>query len=146
MKREIILLLLIISICTLSVRGGESGEDIKQAIKNYYHLYFVKFDKNEYGSILTKDYLLLENGEIFNANDDIAAMPDAESGYTRTDTFDFRSIKIEGNIAYAVYFLKSEISDKTKGVRNLEWLESVILRKSDKGWLIALLHSTRITK
>ncbi|MCW9065968.1 MAG: nuclear transport factor 2 family protein, partial [Ignavibacteriaceae bacterium] len=94
---------------------------------------------------LTEDYLILENGELLDTESDIALMPEPDSGYERTDTFDFRYIKIEGDIAYTVYFLKAEIKDKTNGTINKEWLESTILRRSGDGWKIALLHSTKIT-
>ena len=89
-RKKIILGLLIVSLCTLKVFAGDDGGAVKQAVKNYYYLYFVKMDKNEYRSILTDDYLILENGELFNADDDIALMPDPSSGYERTDAFDFR--------------------------------------------------------
>ena len=145
-RKQIILLLLIISICTLKVLAGDKKEAVKQAVKNYYVLYFVKMDKSEYRSILTKDYLLLENGKIFNTEGDTAAMPDPDSGYKRTDSFDFRLVKIEGNIAYAVYFLRSEITDKKNETQDREWLESAILNHSNEGWKIALLHSTKIAK
>ena len=126
--------------------AGENEEAVKQAIKNYYYLYFVKMDKDAYRSILTDDYQFLENGELFDADGDIAAMPNPDSDYKRTDTFDFRYIKIEGDVAYAVYFLKAEIIEKSKSLIHKEWLESTILRRSGEGWKIALLHSTRITK
>jgi ketosteroid isomerase-like protein len=145
-RRKIILGLLIISLFTLTVWAGDDEEAVKQAVKNYYYLYFVKMDKNEYRSILTEDYLILENGELLDAEGDIALMPEPDSSYERTDTFDFRYVKIEGDIAYTVYFLKAEIKDKTNGTINKEWLESTILRRSGDGWKIALLHSTRITK
>ena len=142
----IINILLIISIFSLKVFAQDDKEAVKQAVKNYYYLYFVKMDKNEYRSILTEDYQFLENGELFDADGDIAAMPKSDSGYERTDTFDFRYIKIEGDFAYTVYFLKADINVKTKGLIHREWLESTILRRSGDGWKIALLHSTRITK
>ena len=145
-KNKFILGLLIISLCTLKVFAGNDEEAVKHTIKNYYYLYFVKMDKNAYRSILTEDYQFLENGELFDADGDIALMPDPESGYERTDTFDFRYIKIEGDFAYTVYFLKSDIMDKVNGVIHKEYLESTILRRSRDGWKIALLHSTRITK
>ncbi len=146
MKRtEILLMLLILSIFPLKVLAGDDGEAVKQAVKNYYDLYFVKMDKSEYRSVLTNDYLLLENGEIIDIEGDISAMPAPDSGYKRTDSFDFRLVKFEGDIAYAVYFLKAEITDKLNGIQNKEWLESAILRRSGDGWKIALLHSTRIT-
>lgn len=147
MQRKIIIpILLIISVFTLKVLAEGNEDAVKQAVKNYYYLYFVKMDTSEYRSILTKDYLLLENGKIFDTEEDITAMPDKDSGYKRTDSFDFLLVKIEGDIAYTVYFLKSKITDKVNGTHNKEWLESVILRRSGEGWKIALLHSTRITK
>lgn len=145
-KKKIILVLLIISLSTLKMFAGDDEEAVKQAIKNDYYLYFVKMEKNEYRSILTEDYLLLENGELFNAEGDIALMPDPESGYERTDTFDFRYVMVDGDIAYAVYFLKADITDKVNGTIHKEWLESIILKRSGDDWKIALLHSTRITK
>ena len=145
-RKKIILVLLIVSVCTLTVWAGDDEDAVKQAVKNYYYLYFVKMDKNAYRSILTEDYQFLENGELFDAEGDIAAMPDPNSGYERTNTFDFRYIKIEGDFAYTVYFLKSDITDKVNGAIHKEYLESTILRRSLDGWKIALLHSTRITK
>ncbi len=143
-RNKIITIVLFISFCTLKVMAGNNEEAVKQAVKNYYDLYFAKMDKSEYRSILTKDYLLLENGEILNTEDDIVAMPDSNSGYKRIDSFDFRLVKVEGDIAYAVYFLRSKITDKVNGMRNKEWLESAVLQRSEEGWKIALLHSTRI--
>jgi ketosteroid isomerase-like protein len=143
MKKNI-LGLIIISLCTITVWAGDDEEAVKQAVKNYYYLYFVKMDKDAYRSILTDDYLILENGELFDADGDIALMPDPDSGYERTDIFDFRSVKIEGDLAYTVYFLKADITNNAKGTIHKEWLESTILRRSGEGWLIALLHSTRI--
>jgi ketosteroid isomerase-like protein len=144
--KKIMLGLIIISICTLTAWAGDDEEAVKQAVKNYYYLYFVKMDIDAYRSILTEDYLILENGELLDTEGDIALMPEPDSGYERTDTFDFRLIKIDGDIAYTVYFLKADITEEANGTIHKEWLESTILHRSDEGWLIALLHSTRITK
>ena len=145
-KNKFVLSLLLISLCTLKLFAWDDEEAVKQSVKNYYYLYFVKMDPNAYRSILTEDYQFLENGELFDADGDIAFMPKPESGYKRTDTFDFRYIKIDGDIAYAVYFLKSDITDKVNGAIHKEYLESTILRRSGGDWKIALLHSTKITK
>jgi hypothetical protein len=145
-RKKNIPLLLILSVFTLNVWAGDNEEAVKQVVKNYYDLYFVKMDKQAYRSILTEDYLLLENGEILDTEGDIAAMPDRDSGYKRTDSFDFRLVKIEGDIAWAVYFLKSEIADRVNGIQHKEWLESAVLHRSDAGWKIALLHSTKIAQ
>ena len=102
-------------------------------------------DKAKYRACLTDDYLLLENGELLDADGDLAVMASPGSGYQRTDAFDFRSVKMHGDVACAVYFLASDIKDK-QGVRHREWLESMILRRSGTAWRTALLHSTRLTK
>ena len=59
-----------------------------------------------------------------------------------TDGFDFRSVKVLGDTGYAVYFLKSKITDQKDGPRTKEWLESAVLRRVGGGWRVALLHST----
>jgi len=117
MKREkIILLLLIISIFTLKVLAEDNEEAVKQAIKNYYDLYFVKMDKIAYRALLTEDYLLLENGEIIDTEGDIAAMPDPDSGYKSTDSFGFRLVKKDWG-RYSLRGIFSEGWDNGQG----EW-------------------------
>lgn len=134
------------AVCARDVSAADDASAVKQAVKDVYSVFYVSLDKQKYRSLLTDDYLLLENGELLDVEGDIALMPTRDSGYRRTDAFDFRSVKVHGDTAYAVYFLKSEITDKKNGPRNLEWLESAILRRSGAGWRMALLHSTRIVK
>lgn len=122
--------LLLGTTCVLEVPAADDVAAIKQLVQNVYSVYYQNFDKQKYRSLLTEDYLLLENGELLDIEGDIAMMPAADSGYKRKDTFDFRSVKVHGDTAYAVYFLKSETNDKN-GVRNREWLESVVMRRSE---------------
>jgi ketosteroid isomerase-like protein len=124
----------------------EEAEAVKQVIAEYYDTFFRSLDKEKYRSLLTDDYRLLEDGEILDTEGDIASMPHADSGYTRSDVFDFRSVQVHDDTAYAVYFLRSSMTDKKNGPSNREWLESAILRRAGGGWRIALLHSTRIVK
>lgn len=138
--------MLIGAACAPSLSAADEASAVKQVVKDYYSVYYLLRDKQQYRSLLTEDYLLLEHGEILDIEGDLGLMPAPGSDYKRTDAFDFRSLKIKGDFAYVVYFLKSEIIEKEKGTRNLEWLESTILRRNGKGWRIALLHSTRITK
>jgi len=138
--------MLIGTACVPSAVAADDETAVKQAVKDAYSIFYVSLDKQKYRSLLTEDYLLLENGELLDIEGDIALMPTPESGYKRSDAFDFRSVKIHGDIAYAVYFLKSEITDKKNGSRKPEWLESAILRRSGANWRMALLHSTKIVK
>lgn len=128
------------------VPGAQRDETaaIKRAVERYYATYR-GLDKAKYRACLTDDYVLLENGELLDTNGDLAFMASPGSGYERTDAFDFRSVKVQGDVAYAVYFLTSDIKDQ-QGPRHREWLESMILRRSGAGWRTALLHSTRLNK
>jgi ketosteroid isomerase-like protein len=129
---------------TTGLRGlaQDDPEAVKDTIRALYS-YYAALDKAKYRAVLTEDYVLLENGEVLDISGDLALMPASGAVYRRTDAFDFRSVRVRGEMAYAVYFLTSEITDPT-GARHRKWLESVILRRAGNGWRVALLHSTRI--
>ena len=132
--------------CVPDVFAADDTASVKQFIEDWYSTFYTKQDKEKYRAMLTEDYLLLENGEIFDTEGDIGLMPKPEDEYKRTDVFDFRSVKIQRDLAYAIYFLKTDINDKKKGKRHVEFLESAILRRNGSNWRVALLHSTRLAK
>jgi len=132
--------------CQETQPAAADEQAAKQVIADYYDLFYRRLDERGYRALLTDDYLLLENGEIFDANGDIASMPKAGDGYTRSDAFDFRTVRMLGDTAYVIYFLRSAVVEKTEAARNLEWLESAVLRRSGGRWKVALLHSTRVVK
>lgn len=116
---------------------------VKDTVRAYYS-YYATLDKAKYRALLTDDYVLLEDGKVLDADGDIALLPAPDSGFQRTDEFDFRTVKVQSDVAYAVYVLKSEITDR-QGTRRRVWLESMILRRVGNGWRVTLLHSSRIT-
>lgn len=61
----------------------------------------------------------------------------------RKDHFDFKYKKILDNTAYAVYNLKSDISENAK-LTQKNWNERTVFRKVNGKWKIALIHSTPI--
>ena len=127
------------------VKSADDPSAVRRALKDYYAA-FSGMDKQRYRTLVTEDYLLLENGTILDFAGDVAGMPSPALHPQRKDTFDFRSVKIQGDMAYAVYLLSSDTKDDKNGVRSRRWLESAVLRRSDNGWRVALLHSTKITK
>lgn len=122
---------------------ADETHDVKAAIERNYAAYS-GFDEARYRSTTTDDYLLLEHGELIDREGDVASMAKPGTGFRRSDRFEFDTVKVMGDVAYAVYTLKSEIYDDVRGSRDREWLESAVLRREDGRWKIALLHSTRV--
>ncbi|MEX2150232.1 MAG: nuclear transport factor 2 family protein [Steroidobacteraceae bacterium] len=117
---------------------------VQEAIRDNYAAYS-GFDEARYRATTTDDFLLLEQGELIDREGDVALMPKPGTGFRRTDHFEFNTVKIIGDVAYAVYVLKSDITDDARGTRVREWLESAFLRHDGSRWKMALLHSTRVT-
>jgi len=123
---------------------ANDAADVKAAIEENYAAYS-GFDEARYRRTTTDDYLLLEHGELIDREGDVASMAKPGTGFRRSDRFDFDTVKVMGDFAYAVYTLESDIHDDARGTRNREWLESAVLRREDGRWKVALLHSTRIS-
>jgi ketosteroid isomerase-like protein len=129
------------------VQADDAMAEFKRIVVDYYKVYYTELDRRKYRSMLTDDYVLLENGEIISLEKDISLIPTPQDEYQRKDTFDFRAVKIQKDVAYLVYFLNSDIRDKQDGARHREYLESMILRREAGGtWRVALLHSTKLSK
>jgi ketosteroid isomerase-like protein len=91
-----------------------------------------------------QDYILIENGEIWNLEKELGYMKSKMSEKTvRQDHFDFKTVKIIGDVAYLVYELRSEIT-RDGAVKNIQWTESAIVSKYSGAWRIKLIHSTKI--
>lgn len=130
-----------------SAARAESNADsaaIRQVIVDAYHAAFVAQDPASYRALLTDDYLLLEHGELLDIAGDLALIPKPDAGYRRTDKFEFHQVRVEGDAAWAVYTLRSDMTDKKNGPRHRDYLESAVLRRVSGQWRIALLHSTKI--
>ncbi|HTE27481.1 DUF3828 domain-containing protein [Flavitalea sp.] len=92
----------------------------------------------------TIDYLLVENGEIWNMEMERAHYSkNNHRKIDRKDYFNFKHVSITGDLAYAVYGLKSVIIEEGQ-TTNKVWNESVVFRREQGKWKIALIHSTPV--
>jgi len=93
---------------------------------------------------LTDDYLLLEHGEIWNAKTEVDSIyrKYADSLFTRTDFFTIKKVNISGDMAYGVWYLRSEFKQNGR-ITELAWNESGVFRREEGRWKIALIHSSR---
>ncbi len=134
---------LFVSISLISYSQKSDSTVIIQLLKNDYKT-MLSMDLNKHVSNCTEDYLLIEGGDIWNMEKESKwYKDDANKVSDRKDNFDFKHIRIEGNTAYAVYNLKSDITKEGK-LTQKNWNESAVFRKVNGEWKIALIHSTPV--
>ena len=105
-----------------------------------------KFDVQKHLAHCTSDYILIEDGEIWNLQKEIQYFKsNAHRVITRKDFFTIHQVRVTGNAAYMVYQLKSDITENNK-VSTKYWSESAVFRKLQGKWKIALIHSTTVEK
>jgi len=131
--------------------GQVSNEPEKTRIKN---LIMESFDEiwsplnsKNIGKYYTKDFLLLENGEVWN-NDSITNYLDnailRKPIPKRVNTIEIIDIKIANSTAWVAYQNYATFSTDNKIIRKAHWLESATAVLTEHGWKLELLHSTRI--
>jgi len=86
----------------------------------------------EYGKIWTIDTMITR-----------AITKNIASDFKRINTLNFVNTTINKNVAWATYYLQSEIMTIGKQ-RLVRWLETVVLIKKGKRWRVKVLHSTSI--
>ena len=95
----------------------------------------------------TKDFLLLEHGEVWN-NDTIAKyLNNAKLKLPipkRVNTIQIIDIKVANKTAWVAYHNYATITADDKIIRKVHWLESATAILTNKGWKFDMLHSTRI--
>ena len=97
----------------------------------------------------TKDFLLLEHGEIWNNDSIVNYIKKAKLRLPkpiRTNKIEVIDIKVKNKTAwiayqnYAVFTIDNEI------IRKAHWLESATAILTKDGWKLDMLHSTRVKK
>ena len=141
--------LLIAFICAFSQTALSQAQrdsmEIVQVLKDDYKT-MVNWDINKHKSLCTDDYILIEDGEIWNMEKEAEHYrKSANRILDRKDHFDFMFVRVLGTTAYTVYNLKSDITEAGKFITK-RWNESVIFRKIQGKWKIALIHSTPVDK
>ena len=142
MRYTLIIFSLLASMQLFSQNQKDSIE-IMHLLKSDYKT-MVTSDIKTHRANCTDDYLLIEDGEIWNMEKEAAYYKQNEKRVMkREDHFDLHYMKISGDNAYIVYNLKFDIQENGKLIQK-NWNESVIFRKIDGKWKIALIHSTKI--
>lgn len=143
MKRLVILLLVNVTMHAFSQRSADSTAIINLLISDYKTLQ--NFDIQKHISNCTKDYRLVEDGEIWDLKKEIEYFKsNAGRSLTRKDNFSIQKVTVSGNMAFAIYILRTEIREKNQ-LSSKAWTETAAFQKVSGSWKIALIHSTTIS-
>lgn len=147
MKRTFqLLLVFFLSASAVGQTANKSNEtQIKDLIIDSFQDIFSDLEPETLTNYYTEDFLLLENGEVWD-NEIIANyMKQAkmrESRPERINSFVFIEIKIEGKMAWVAYHNKATFKAGDKVVGEMNWLESATAILTEEGWKLQMLHST----
>lgn len=140
------ILLLLLSIPVAAQTSVENEEQqIKDLISNYFEDIFSKNEQDKLSDYQTEDYLLLENGEVWDTEIIQGYMEKAaarERLPERINTFKFIEIKISGDMAWAAYHNNAVFKMDDKKLGEMNWLESATAIRTKDGWKLQMLHST----
>ena len=146
-KLNIILLL----ICFMSISFGQSSiktheSQIKQLIIQSFDEIWSELNSKNIDKYYTKEFLLLENGKVWN-NDSITNYLDNAALKKpipdRVNSIEFIEVKIVNGMAWVAYKNEAVFSIDNKIVREAQWLESATAILTEEGWRLEMLHSTR---
>ena len=119
---------------------------IETLINESFDQIWSALDSKNIQKFYTHDFLLLENGEVWN-NDSIAYYLDnailQKPFPKRENTINIIDTKITGKTAWVAYHNAALITVKDKIIRKTEWLESATAILTADGWKLDMLHSTR---
>ncbi|WP_026953988.1 DUF4440 domain-containing protein [Algoriphagus vanfongensis] len=148
MKSLLLSFLLLVSFSGFAQEKSDE-KAVQDLIQGSFDHLFSEFDSDRIFDFYTEDFLLLEQGEVWDMKiiqDYFAKAKQNENRPTRTNRFEFISTKIDGNRAWVAYHNYATITRDGQVIREIEWLESATAIKTSKGWRLDMLHSTRIEK
>jgi hypothetical protein len=140
-------------ICFTTISFGQSAiqtdkSDLKELIIKSFDEIWAELNSKKIDKYYTKDFLLLENGEVWN-NDSIANYLDnaiiKKPIPNRVNSIEFIEIKVTKGMAWIAYKNEAIFSIDNKIVRKAYWLESATAILTENGWKLEMLHST-VTK
>jgi hypothetical protein len=151
MKKLLIFVFVLFSAYSIQAQNVSPEEEkaVKQLVQDTFDDVFSDLDSTKIKKHLTDDFLLLEQGEIWN-NETIkhylASALKSEKTPQRVNKFEFIKFVKSKNSIWVAYHNYAIISMEGKVVAELEWLESAVAIKTKEGWKLQMMHSTRVNE
>ncbi len=147
-KLHVILFILLLPYFSYGqITNSSDTEKAKALIQGSFDDLWSDFDTTKINLYHTDNFILLEHGEIWT-NDTIqnymVRSLKSNQKAKRINTIDFISVEQRGDIIWLAYhnYAKWIVDGKENG--KMHWLESAVAIKTDQGWRLTMLHSTRV--
>ena len=136
---------LILMISQLGLAQANSDkQQLKTLISESFDKIFSEKETDAMPNYYTKDFLLLEHGEVWDRQKITEMMQMTNDDPSeRINSFDFVEIKISGDTAWIVYQNTAIFKKEGSKIFEMKWLESATAVKTKDGWKLDMLHSTR---
>jgi hypothetical protein len=150
-----ILLLLLVSACQQPISESNDAltqeeEDIaKELIQGSFDKIWGGVDSNEIANYHTDDFIILEHGEVWDNDrikEYIRGQLARENRPTRINRMDYISIDKYGESIQMAYHNYAEFVRADTVVAQRQWLESALAVKTEEGWRLKMMHSTRVAR
>lgn len=150
MKNTITILTLIFS--SLSFAQSANEAEFKKLVENSFKEIWSNLDESKISKYYTEDFILLEDGEVWNndsvkiAVNDIKSRFESEENkmhkFERINRFEFLKSHSDTNSGWIAYHNYADIKMNETSIAKIHWIETAMFIKDKNGWRIQALHST----
>ena len=137
---------MLITASATSQTSKEAQESlIKALVRDSFQEIFSENEQEKLSTYYTEDFILLENGEVWDLEIIRGYMQKAAERDRlpdRINSFEFIEIKIEGKMAWTAYHNNAKFQVDDEVVGEMNWLESATAILTEEGWKLEMLHST----
>lgn len=124
-------------------------DQLQQLVVNSFNHIWSTLNSANIVKYYTNDFLLLENGEVWNHDSIRNYLDEAvlkKPMPRRVNTIDVIEIKIYKKRAWIAYHNNATFSINDSVTRKAHWLESAAAILTSEGWKLEMLHSTVVKK
>ena len=138
-------LFLILLVLSFQVNAQSTEEEqLKNLIQDSFDEVLSDLNLDAIPKYYTDDFLLLEVGEVWDMERLTSELRSANmQGMKRVNEFDFIELKISGDTAWIAYHNDATFKKDGETLQVIRWLESATAVKTEEGWRLDMLHSTR---
>ncbi len=148
------LFILSVSVCTIVFSQSNEETQFQSIVENLFQQVFSDLETDKIPDYLTDDFLLFENGEIWNTDsiriytEQLKKQFNNEenkmNSFKRTNSFKFIKSESDAQSGTIYYENFADFTMNGTSIAKMHWLESAVFRKTKDGWKISFLHSSPV--